>query len=86
MRRLALAAREGGGLGLILHQDCPSQPSTAMTRWEVASARGPRRRRARPHPASGLSVPTEHRDDALGGRVRPRCASPSLPSPACGGG
>jgi len=40
MRRLALAAREGGGLGLILHQDCPSQPSTAMTRWEVASARG----------------------------------------------
>jgi protein ImuA len=42
MRRLALAAREGGGLGLILHQDCPSQPSTAMTRWEVASARGAR--------------------------------------------
>jgi protein ImuA len=42
MRRLALAAREGGGLGLILHPDCPSQPSTAMTRWEVASARGAR--------------------------------------------
>jgi protein ImuA len=42
MRRLALAAREGGGLGLILHQDCPCQPSTAMTRWEVASARGAR--------------------------------------------
>jgi protein ImuA len=45
-RRLALAAREGGGLGLILHQSiCPSPPpSTAMTRWEVASARGERDR------------------------------------------
>ena len=45
-RRLALAAREGGGLGLILHQSiCPSSPpSTAMTRWEVASARGERDR------------------------------------------
>ena len=42
MRRLALAAREGGGLGLILHQDGPSQPSTAMTRWEVASAHSAR--------------------------------------------
>jgi protein ImuA len=41
MRRLALAAREGGGLGLILHQSIePTQPSTAMTRWEVASVRG----------------------------------------------
>jgi protein ImuA len=47
-RRLALAAREGGGLGLILHPNsCPasdSQPSTATTRWEVASARGERDR------------------------------------------
>jgi protein ImuA len=44
MRRLALAAREGGGFGLILHQThCPSPPpSTAMTRWEVASVRGAR--------------------------------------------
>jgi protein ImuA len=46
-RRLALAAREGGGLGLILHQSilpsCP-RPSTAMTRWEVASVRGERDR------------------------------------------
>jgi len=53
-RRLALAAREGGGLGLILHPDVASDskplhgqsfchhPSTAMTRWEVASARGDR--------------------------------------------
>jgi len=50
-RRLALAAREGGGLGLILHPNVApdsqtffSQPSTATTRWEVASARGERDR------------------------------------------
>jgi protein ImuA len=50
-RRLALAAREGGGLGLILHPNTApdsglfcSQPSTATTRWEVASARGERDR------------------------------------------
>lgn len=45
-RRLALAAREGGGLALILHPNAaPSgQPSTATTRWEVASARGERDR------------------------------------------
>jgi protein ImuA len=55
-RRLSLAAREGGGLGLILHpgiaagsqpfcsQPLCSQPSTATTRWEVASARGARDR------------------------------------------
>jgi protein ImuA len=47
-RRLALAAREGGGLGLILHPNTcsasDSQPSTATTRWEVASARGERDR------------------------------------------
>jgi protein ImuA len=52
-RRLALAAREGGGLGVILHSDVGaashsplfcSQPSTATTRWEVASARGARDR------------------------------------------
>ncbi len=50
-RRLALAAREGGGLGLILHSSLASdrqpfcaQPSTATTRWEVASARGARDR------------------------------------------
>ena len=52
-RRLAIAAREGGGLGLILHPDAAPggasdgtstellgrPPSTATTRWEVASAR-----------------------------------------------
>jgi protein ImuA len=57
-RRLALAAREGGGLGLILHPNAapshPSsaygggmgggRPSTVATRWEVASARGERDR------------------------------------------
>jgi len=45
-RRLALAAREGGGLGLVLHHDAlsRSQPTTATTRWEVASARGERDR------------------------------------------
>jgi protein ImuA len=54
-RRLALAAREGGGLGLILHPNVVSDstslcsqplchPSTATTRWEVASARGERDR------------------------------------------
>lgn len=58
-RRLALAAREGGGLGLILHQDAAPAgtavgrpPSTATTRWEVASARGERDR------FGGLGPPT----------------------------
>jgi protein ImuA len=38
-RRLALAAGEGGGLGLILRNTLsPGTPSTAATRWEVASA------------------------------------------------
>jgi protein ImuA len=50
-RRLALAAREGGGFGLILHpnvtpdsQSFCRHPTTATTRWEVASARGERDR------------------------------------------
>jgi protein ImuA len=55
-RRLTLAAREGGGLGLVLHPNVPTDskslcgqffchhPSTAVTRWEVASARGERDR------------------------------------------
>src|SRR5215470_4159079 len=54
-RRLALAARAGDGLGLILHPNVvpdgkplcgqPScHPTAATTRWEVASARGERDR------------------------------------------
>lgn len=41
-RRLALAARHGGGLGLLLRHRATSDPSAAMTRWEVAAAAGPR--------------------------------------------
>ena len=42
LRRLALAAGEGGGLGLLLrHYACPS-PSPAMTRSEIAAAPGAR--------------------------------------------
>lgn len=37
-RRLSLAARAGGGLGLMLRQrPCPL-PSAAITRWEIAAA------------------------------------------------
>ncbi len=43
-RRLTLAAREGGGLGLLLRQNPSPHPSAATTRWEVASAPGPRDR------------------------------------------
>lgn len=43
-RRLTLAAREGGGLGLLLHHTPSLYPSTAMTRWDVASAPGMRDR------------------------------------------
>jgi protein ImuA len=40
-RRLALAARDGGGaLGLLLHHRVPSMPSAVMTRWHVAAAPG----------------------------------------------
>ena len=43
-RRLALAARHGGGLGLLLRHRATTDPSAAMTRWEVTSAAGPRDR------------------------------------------
>ena len=37
-RRLSLAARDGGGLGLLLHQRATDEPSAAVTRWQVAAA------------------------------------------------
>ena len=37
-RRLTLAARDGGGLGLLLHQRATSVPSAAATRWQIAAA------------------------------------------------
>jgi protein ImuA len=42
MRRLALAAGAGGGLGLLLRHQANREPNAAMTRWEVASAGGER--------------------------------------------
>jgi protein ImuA len=39
-RRLALAARESGGMGLLFHHKPTLVPSPAATRWEIASARG----------------------------------------------
>jgi protein ImuA len=37
-RRLALAARDGGALGLLLRHRATSEPSTAVTRWEISAA------------------------------------------------
>jgi protein ImuA len=37
-RRLTLAARAGGGLGLLLRHRASPLPSAAMTRWQVATA------------------------------------------------
>jgi protein ImuA len=37
-RRLTLAARAGGGLGLLLRHQPYGLPSAAMTRWQVAAA------------------------------------------------
>ena len=37
-RRLALAARAGGGLGLLLRQKPSTLPTAAMSRWQVAAA------------------------------------------------
>jgi protein ImuA len=37
-RRLSLAAREGGGLALLLRHQPSLQPTAAVTRWEVAAA------------------------------------------------
>lgn len=37
-RRLALAAREGAGLGLLIRHSSTPAPSAAATRWEIAAA------------------------------------------------
>jgi protein ImuA len=37
-RRLALAARDGGGLGLLLRHRISPEASAAATRWEIAAA------------------------------------------------
>ena len=37
-RRLVLAAREGGGLGLLIRHRISPEPSAAATRWEIAAA------------------------------------------------
>jgi protein ImuA len=47
-RRLALAARDGGGLGLLVRHRASLEPSAALTRWQVAAARSP------PDPYGGL--------------------------------
>jgi protein ImuA len=39
-RRLSLAARAGGGIGLLLRHRASPLPAAAMTRWEVAAAPG----------------------------------------------
>src|SRR6478735_6532451 len=67
-RRLTLAAREGGALGLLLRHKLSDAPSAAFTRWQVAAA---------------PSVPDEFRSDGdapahargtRGRRARPAAA------------
>jgi protein ImuA len=38
-RRLSLAVRHGGGLGLFVRHRASPEPSAALTRWQVAAAR-----------------------------------------------
>lgn len=45
-RRLALAARTGGGLGLLLHAGEDGAPGQALTRWRLAVASGGTSRQA----------------------------------------
>lgn len=40
-RRLVLAARESGTLGLLFRHRSTREPNASMTRWEIAAARGP---------------------------------------------
>ena len=51
-RRLALAAQEGGGLGLILRHGRDIEPNAATTRWLVSSAP------STPDQFGGLGLPT----------------------------
>ena len=37
-RRLSLAARDGGGIGLLLRHKASNAPSVARTRWQIAAA------------------------------------------------
>jgi protein ImuA len=37
-RRLSLAARDGGGIGLVLRHKLSDAPSAARTRWQIAAA------------------------------------------------
>lgn len=51
LRRLSLAAAEGGGLGLLLRHRACALPSPAVTRWTIAAAPGAR------DPFGGLGRP-----------------------------
>lgn len=42
LRRLSLAAGEGGGLGILLRHRACALPSPAVTRWDIAAAPGAR--------------------------------------------
>ena len=55
-RRLALAAQEGHGLGLILRHANGSEPNAATTRWHVSSAPNV------PDRFGGLGAPSFHLD------------------------
>jgi protein ImuA len=50
-RRLSLAVRDSGGLGLLVHHRTAPHASAAMTRWQVAAAR------SRPDALGGLGLP-----------------------------
>jgi protein ImuA len=55
-RRLALAAQDGGALGLILRHGRDIEPNAATTRWLVSSAP------STPDAFGGLGRPTFHLD------------------------
>jgi protein ImuA len=55
-RRLALAAQEGGALGLILRHASAVEPNAATTRWRIAAAP------SHPDRFGGLGAPSFHLD------------------------